>query len=198
MGRTSDSTSSTESLPEQIEVGRVVGAHGLRGQLRVRADADGAELLHDAERVTLAADGAEAPAVEYEVAAVSPGRRGELRVALVGLRHRDAAEALRGRRVLLARDQLAALPEGEYYGHELVGCAVEGEDGTPLGTLREIWSTGAPDVLVVEAPDGRQHLVPAALLREVDVEGRRAVVELLPGLLDADAAAEPGAPDEGA
>ena len=122
----------------------------------------------------------------YLVESVAPGRRGELRVALEGVKNRDAAEALRGRRVLVEAAELEALPAGEYYGYQLVGCRVEGQDGAPVGTVREIWETGGPDLLVVEGEGGRQHLLPAALLREVDVEGRRAVVELVPGLLDRD------------
>ena len=122
----------------------------------------------------------------YPVKSVAPGRRSELRVALEGVEDRDAAEALRGRRVLVEAAELEALPAGEYYGYQLVGCRIEGQDGAPVGTVREIWETGGPDLLVVEGEGGREHLVPAALLREVDVEGRRAVVELVPGLLDGD------------
>ena len=66
----------------------------------------------------------------------------------------------------------------------MIGCAVESEKGVPLGRVREIWETGASEVLVVEAADGAEHLVPAALLVEVDVSAQRAVVEVLPGLID--------------
>ena len=131
-------------------------------------------------------EGHEGQGVCYPVESVAPGRRGQLRVALEGVEDRDAAEALRGRWVLVEAAELAALPAGEYYSYQLVGCRIEGQDGALVGTVREIWETGGPDLLVVEGEGGRQHLLPAALLREVDVEGRRAVVELLPGLLDGD------------
>jgi 16S rRNA processing protein RimM len=186
MERTSGSTSSTEQRPDQIPVGRVVGAHGLRGQLRVRCFGDAPEALAHATRLTLGGEEGEAPGRSYEVASLAPGRRGELRIGLVGVRSRDAAEALRGRQVWMAAQELQELPEGEYYGYQIVGCRIEGEDGTLVGTVREVWSTGGPDVLVVEGEGRHEHLVPAALLREVDVEGRRAVIELLPGLLEAE------------
>lgn len=191
MERTAGSTSSTEArernTPSQVMIGRVVGAHGLRGQLRVQYFGDAPDPLLRITRVELAGEDG-AGARPYEVAAVSPGRRGELRVALAGLRGRDAALELRGRFVFAAPEQLPPLPEGEYYGFELVGCRVEASDGRRLGTVRGIWETGASDVLVVEDEQGREQLIPAAapLLREVDREGRRLVMELPPGLLEAE------------
>ncbi len=67
-----------------------------------------------------------------------------------------------------------------------MGCRVEREDGSEIGVVRDIWPTGESDVLVVEDKAGSEHLIPAAgdLLREVDIEGRRIVVEVIPGLLE--------------
>ena len=81
---------------------------------------------------------------------------------------------------------LPALPEGEWYWYQVVGCRVESHDGRAIGVVRELWETGAHDVLVVEGDDGRRRLLPAAreLIREVDVAGRRIVVEVIEGLLD--------------
>jgi 16S rRNA processing protein RimM len=63
---------------------------------------------------------------------------------------------------------------------------VETSDGRKLGTVRELMETGAHDVLIVEDGTGRDLLLPAAgaLLREVDVAGRRIVIEVPEGLLD--------------
>jgi 16S rRNA processing protein RimM len=180
MGPTSGSKSSTEP-PARVPVGSVLGAHGLRGELRVRCRAEGPETLAAARELWLSAEGG--PAVAYAVRALSPGRPGELRVTLEGVDDRSAAEALRGCQVWAEPGQLEPLAPGEHYGYELLGCRVLGEDGTPVGRIRDIWRTGAPDVLVIEDASGREVLVPAALLRRVDVPGRLAVVELLPGLL---------------
>ena len=64
--------------------------------------------------------------------------------------------------------------------------ALEARDGRSIGSVKEIWETGAHDVLVIEVPDGRRVLLPAAgaFLHEIDVAGRRLVVEEIPGLLD--------------
>jgi 16S rRNA processing protein RimM len=167
-------------------LGRVVGAHGVRGALQVRYFGDGPENLLRMPDVALASETPDAEAPVFEVAGARPSRRGHVRLSLVGVGDRDAAEALRGRLVLGDAAHLEPLSPGEFYWHQLIGCRVEGHDGTGIGTVRELWETGASDVLVVEAEDGRRVLLPAAasLLREVDVEARRIVIEVIPGLLD--------------
>jgi 16S rRNA processing protein RimM len=124
--------------------------------------------------------------VAHAVLAVAPGRPGELRLRLEGVASRAAAEALCGRSVLAGASHLRAPGDGEYYGHQLIGCRVEAEGGRELGRVTGIWSTGAPDVLIVTDGQGRERLIPAAaaFLREVDVAGRRITIEAIPGLLD--------------
>ena len=184
------SRSSTEEAKSvKVVLGRVVGAHGVRGEIRVRYFGDGPENLLAAAEVALAAgkQGAGDPApLIYKIEGGGTGRGGEVRLRLSGLANRDAAQALRGRLVLGEAAALAPLAEGEHYWYQLVGCHVVTEGGEPLGTVCEIWETGAHDVLVVETEEGQQHLIPTArrVMREVDPEGRRIVITALPGLID--------------
>lgn len=172
----------------------MVGAHAFAGEIRVKVLGDGPEHLMQAGEIGLGAGPEDAAARRHAVLAAAPGRGGEVRMSLAGVRGREAAEALAGLLVLGDAERLAPLGPGEHYWFELVGCRAEGDDGTRIGTVREIWETGAPhDVLVVEGEDGRTRLLPTAeaLLEEVDVAGRRVVFRLIPGLLDpADAPAE--------
>jgi 16S rRNA processing protein RimM len=139
-----------------------------------------------ASLVTLAENETDSEAISMEVADVAPGRPGEVRMTFHGVSALEQAQALRGHLVMVDAAQLERLPEGEYYEYELVGCRVEGEDGQRIGTVREIWSTGAADVLVVVGEAGQQHLIPTGgdFLRKVDVDERRIVIEVIPGLLD--------------
>jgi 16S rRNA processing protein RimM len=175
-----------QNPPSRVVLGRIVGAHGLRGGLRVRFFGDDAGNLGRVPEVELAAEPDGAGAVRHEVAGIRPGRSGEVNLRLADVRGREAAEALRGRLVLADPRHLARLPEGEHYWFELVGCEVFGRGGERVGRVAEIWETGGThDVLVVAGDDGRRVLLPAAdvFLAEVDVAARRIVVELIPGLL---------------
>jgi 16S rRNA processing protein RimM len=184
MERTAGSTSSIETL--RVTLGRVIGAHGLRGEQRVRLEGGTDNNLCAGSSVWLAREEGDPKPVEARVRAVGAGRRGEARLALEGVDGREAAEALRGRLVQAGVDQLGPLEAGEYYQYELVGCRVEDGAGRVLGVVQGIWETGAPDVLVVVDAGQRELLIPAVreILREVDVAGRRITIEAPPGLLD--------------
>jgi 16S rRNA processing protein RimM len=174
------------TVPRYIALGRVVGAHGLRGEIRVRYFEGGPDELLRLERLVLGESEDDSEALAYDVGSASVGRGREVRLALVGVDGRDAAEQLRGRLVMADPDRLEVLPEGEYYGYQFIGCRVEAEDGSEIGIVRGIWPIGENDLLVVEGEGGVEHLIPVVrdLLREVDIEGRRIVVEVIPGLLD--------------
>lgn len=171
----------------RVVLGRVVGAHGVRGLVRVAVLGDGPAHLLDAEALELSfeeRDPTRAPR-RYEVRSASAGRPGEVRLGLAGVEDRDAALALRGALVVGDAARLPALPAGEHYWFELIGCAVETTAGQALGRVREIWETGAHDVLVVEGPGGEEHLIPAvdAFVKDVDAAARRIRIEPVPGLL---------------
>jgi 16S rRNA processing protein RimM len=154
--------------------------------VRVRVFGDGPDHLLGAERVTLGADVEDPNTVVMEVVSTAPGRSDEVRMTLAGIEDREAASKLRGQLVLVELEELEQLDEGEYYEFQLVGCRVEGEDGNAIGTVREVWPTGASDVLIVDDEEGGQHLIPTGgdFLKEVDLREGRIVISLIPGLLD--------------
>jgi 16S rRNA processing protein RimM len=181
---TDDRPAASAAVPDEklIPIGRISAAHGVRGWLRMQVFGDGGEALRPgvALHVTTPKGGVQV----FELRQVAAGRKGgEARVAFEGVSDRDAADALRGSGVAVAAEALGEVEDDEVWVHELVGCRVEGEDGVALGEIRGLWEAGSADVLVVAAADGREHLVPAALLRDVDLAARRVVVELLPGLI---------------
>ncbi|MCG8591815.1 MAG: ribosome maturation factor RimM [Proteobacteria bacterium] len=173
---------------DRVALGRIAGAHGVRGQLRVRILGDGPDNLLAAEKVWLRAEDETTAAPVYAVVASGSGRAGEVRLTLEGVDDRDAAESLRGRLVEVPTANLPALGDDQFYWHELLGCQVEDTSGRELGIVEDLWDTGAHDLLVVRRADGGRHLIPTAreILRHVDVAERRLCVDVPPGLLDED------------
>jgi 16S rRNA processing protein RimM len=188
MARSAGSTSSTRGSTALVAIGRVVGAHGLGGELRVHLAGAAPGSFDGARELWLARDASGTGAAAHALRAVAAGRAGECRVRLAGIADRTAAEATRGHWLLARADDLTRAEPGEYYVYELVGCRVEDPSGRALGTVRGLCGNGAADMLVVEDADGREHLVPLAhaLLRSVDVEARRIVLDPPQGLFEDD------------
>lgn len=180
------------SEPEALIVlGRIVGAHALRGEVRVRFFGDGPGQLLNAERVYLGTDDTRPQdAQPRDVKRTGTGRSSEVRLLLDGVSDRNGAEALKGRFVFGEMADLPTLGADEFYWHELAGFEVWSDEGQLIGRVRELWETGAHDVLVVDGEDGQQVLLPTAreFMTRIDRDARRIDVKLIPGLLDTDEA----------
>ena len=74
---------------------------------------------------------------------------------------------------------------GEFFICDIIGSVVYEEDGKEFGVLKDVLQTGANDVFVVEQADGKEVLLPCIddCIKEIDVEGKRVVAFILPGLL---------------
>lgn len=139
-----------------IEVGRVLGAWGVKGWVKLQAFSVEPEALLSARRwfVLPAERGAKVfdGALQLEVEQVRV--HSDVLVArLAGVDDRDVAEALKGVRIFLLREDFPELGgEDEYYWVDLIGLAVVNLQGLALGTIRELLSNGPQSVLVVESP----------------------------------------------
>ncbi len=172
-----------QSHPVAVAVGEIVGAHALRGLVRLRAYQPPAPSLVPGRTVLL--DDGHGQQREARVLSAAPHGRGLVLLALDGVSDRTAAEGLVGTRVLVRTADLPAPADDEFYYHELAGFRVETNAGRALGAIAETFSTGINDVWVVR--DGtREYLIPviADVVRTIDRAERRVVIEPLPGLLD--------------
>ena len=143
---------------ERIVLGEVTGAHGLQGEARIRIAGDAPDHLLSIETIWLGRSPGDPEARRYVVTESGLARTGEVRLRLEGIDHRDKVQPLVGMLVTAPSAILPELPAGEFYWYELIGCRVESESGESVGTVREIWETGAHDVLLVEDDDGvRRH-----------------------------------------
>ena len=118
-------------------LGRVLGAHGIRGELRIQILGDSPEHLLEAERLVLSREEDRGGNQHsFLVESVGNARPGEVKLCLGGLSDRDEAEAFRGSYVLADSQTLRRLGPDEFYWYQVVGCRVETKDGRIVGTVR--------------------------------------------------------------
>ncbi|HVF83828.1 MAG TPA: ribosome maturation factor RimM [Sphingomicrobium sp.] len=137
---------------QRIALAAVAGAHGIRGELRLKLFTDAAENLARHKLVFL--DG-------QEMMLQSCKDGGKTAIArLAGVNSREQAEALRGSLVEVDRSALPALEQGEYYHADLLGLPCVDGEGRTLGTVSAIENFGAGDLLEIEDKEGKRTLVP--------------------------------------
>ena len=111
---------------------------------------------------------------------------GKLVVQFESVDDREAAEALRGVRLLLPASARPVLDDpDDFYDTDLIGLAARSVDGAELGPVRDVLHAGGADYLVLDH-DGREVLVPfvRAIVPTVDMAGKVVVVDPPDGLLD--------------
>ena len=169
---------------EMVLVGRVVKPQGRHGEVAVEPFSDRADRFPKLERAFVPAPGGEAREVRVEHCFAHKHR---FVLKLAGIDSIDAAETLRGAELRIAESELAALPEGSYYYHQLAGLQVDDEQGATIGVVERVMETGADTrVLVVRTPEGETLLPFAdAFVRSVDL-ARGRIVAMLPEYLVAD------------
>lgn len=168
----------TEKSPHWIAVGRITRAHGVKGEVAVQPLSEVETRFEPGSRLYLDEnDGDQLTVVEVR------SHRGRLLVTFEDVPDRDRAEALAGAFLFVPASSAPALPEGQYWTHELVGCDVLTEGGRVLGPIREIIHTSANDVWVAQGHEG-ETLIPALkdVVKQVDLPARRVIVGDVAGL----------------
>ena len=135
----------------RIALAAVAGAHGVKGELRLKLFSDSAESLAAHEKLYVGG-------TERRLLAIRDGKMVVARFE--GISDRSAAEALRGSLVEVEREALPALEDGEYYHADLIGLNVADAAGISLGTVVAVENYGAGDLLEIERDGGKRSLIP--------------------------------------
>ena len=136
----------------RIALAAVAGAHGVKGELRLKLFSDSVESLSNHEKLYVGGS-------ERRLLAIRES--GNVAVArFEGITDRSAAEALRGSLVEVDRLALPALEEGEYYHADLIGLRAVDSQGNAVGIVVSVENYGAGDLLEIEADDGKHSLIP--------------------------------------
>ncbi len=165
--------------PDLVCLGVMVGAHGVRGLVKVKSFTEAPE---DVAAYGPVSDKSGKRRWTLQVTGPAPGKRDVVLAKIEGVSDRDAAQALHGTELYVARTALPALAEEETFYHaDLIGLRVEDPDGRELGKVAAVENYGAGDFLEVERPGGEgsgKSLLLAftrAVVPEVDIAGGRLV-----------------------
>jgi len=169
------------NTPGYFVVGKIVGAHGVRGEVKVTLLTDNPERFRSGDRLFMESEAGPVPVV---VVSARP-HKGMMLVKLASVPDRTTAELLQWRRLLIPEVEVMPLGEHENYAHDLIGLSVETVTGEVLGEVMEILFTPANDVYVVSGPRG-ELLLPALrdVVLRVDLEAGKMVVQVPDGLRD--------------
>lgn len=172
----------SNGLPPVL-VGRIGAAHGIRGEVRVKAFTGNAGDLAAYGELRSADGRVFAIEAARPAAGTSPDM---LVVRFTGIATRNAAEALNGVELFVPRERLGGTEADEYFHADLIGLAAVTIAGETLGTVIRVENYGAGDLLEVAPRRGETLLVPftKAVVPVVDLAGGRVVVDPPPGLLD--------------
>lgn len=166
--------------PDYLTVGFIRRPHGVRGELVMDVHTDFPERLRKGTKVFLGE--------EHKPAKLASARPHgtSLLVAFQGLDTPEKAGVLRNTWIYVAAADRPPLPEGQIYRHQAIGLRVVTDEGRELGTLAEIFETGANNVYVVKTADDKEILLPVIpdVVLGIDLEKGEIKVHLLDGLLD--------------
>ena len=167
-----------------MAVGRIVGPHGIRGEVKVEVLTDREERFAAGSR--LLTYGRSGRGDDRMVIVASRPHKQNLLVRLEGVDDRDAAEALRGVTLEILREEVPPAPEGRYYYFDLVGCRCRDGVHGDLGTVEDVVDHGAGELLRVVNADGRELLLPFVdtFIEHVNMESREICWTLPEGLVE--------------
>lgn len=167
--------------PDRIlQIGKIVGIHGIKGELKVVSTSESLDLFRPGNQILVQLrDGACRP---YTVRKVN-AYKNILRMALDGIDDRNEAETVVGTQLFISRSVLPETEPDTWYWSDLIGLDVFTRDDEFIGRVASIIETGSNDVFVVRNGD-KEILIPAiaSVIVDIDLEARRMRVDLPEGL----------------
>lgn len=161
-----------------LEAGRIVGTHGVRGEMRVEPWCDSADFLKKVK--TLYFDGGKTDAGLLS----SRVHKSLLLVRLKGVESATQADLYRGKILYLDRNDVR-LPKNRYFVEDLIGLhVIDDATGAEYGTVQDVFETGANNVYRIVNGAGEEFLFPAvdAMIAKTDIESGKLFVKPIPGI----------------
>jgi len=159
-------------LARDVLLAAVIGAHGLKGEVKVKTFTETPDGLVRYRRLH-AKDGR-----VFTLATIRPGKADEAAVSFAEVVDRNTAEQLKGLELFVARDTMPVTAENEFYHADLVGLSAMDEADRIIGTVKAIHNYGAGDVIEIARGEGDTVMLPFArdFVPVVDVASGRVVI----------------------
>ena len=169
-------------IKEYLEIGEIVGTHGIRGEIRLNPWCDSPDFVSKFKTLYYDSNGSCAAKIK------SSRPHGNIVLLVIeGIDTVEKAQKMRGKVLYMKRSD-AKLPKGSYFIAELLGCTVYDADNADIiyGKLTDVSPTGANDVGHITNENGKEYLIPAIpdVCVETDVENNRIVIRPLKGIFD--------------
>lgn len=165
-----------------IPVGKITKPHGIKGEVRIYPYSGNPADFASYSEIMIAQDNGG----HFSFKVLKSSVHGKVAIVkLAGINDRTSAEGCSGLEVWIGKEYLPKLAPDEFFWHDMVGLKVFSESKRELGKVRELFSTGGHDVLVVRGT-GREYLIPAKkeFMLEVDQDGGTLIVAEIPSLFD--------------
>ncbi len=171
-------------MKKYLETGKIVGLHGLRGEVRVQHYSDSAEFFCEAaEECGLYLD--KAGKSHMDVLHARP-HKNIIIVQFDGIDSPEAAQRFVGTTLYLDRDDIG-LEEGVYFIQDIIGLTViDADSGEVYGKITDVYQNGATDVYSIRKPGGAELMFPSIpeVVLNIDLENGKMTIRPLPGLFD--------------
>lgn len=167
---------------EFVTIGVIINTHGHRGEVKIKPFTDFPERFYKMDNVKMFKDGKE----RLLSFATVREHNGIFIVGFKEIADMNQAMELKGGELKVKRDEVVQLPPDHFYVFDLIGLDVYTIDNEYLGKIDEVIETGANDVYVIKKEGSKDILIPALkkLVKEVNLETKKMVVELMEGLID--------------
>ena len=175
----------TESTPPQPQelllVGTVVNVVGLRGDVRIHLVSTQPTHLAARKPMLYSADGKRS----FRLRKLMHYKNDLYTAQLGGIATRELADALRTTELYIKITDVAPLDTDEYFLHDLPGMTVQTVEGLVIGTVSDVISTGASDVIVIAREGLSDVLIPLvkAFVQSYDAQTRTMVITPIPGMI---------------
>lgn len=164
-----------------LEAGKIVNTHGLRGEVKLVPWTDSPQTFEEIDHVFIKKKTGD---VRLDIERLKY-QKNNLIVKFNQISSIEEAEKLKNQTVYIDRDALGELPEGVYYIADIIGLAAVDESGNAVGTVVDIFNTGANDIYDIKREGKKNLLLPVIDdVITVDLENERVVVKIPEGLDD--------------